>query len=100
MASAMNPASAKVRWSGIVRAIQSRARVWRYRTDNRTHYHVGLNVWLECMRAMSRASSAWPSQARKSGSSGSGLATLLPEPRRLSRTARSPPVNALQKRIG
>lgn len=28
-------------------SIQPRTRVWRYVTDNRTHYHIGLNLFLD-----------------------------------------------------
>ncbi len=38
--------SYKVKWSGRVRSIQPRTRVWRYITHNRTHYHIGYNVFL------------------------------------------------------
>lgn len=41
-----NP-SVKVNWQGRIMAIQPRTRVWRYVTDNRTHYHIGYNVFLE-----------------------------------------------------
>jgi hypothetical protein len=36
----------KVEWSGIVVAIQPRTVVWRYKIDNRTHYHKGYNIFL------------------------------------------------------
>ncbi len=29
----------KVNWEGVIVSIQPRTRVWRYLTDNRTHYH-------------------------------------------------------------
>lgn len=38
--------SSKINWQGIIRSIQPRTRVWRYVTDNRTHYHIGYNVFL------------------------------------------------------
>lgn len=37
----------RVHWQGAVRAVQCRAWVWRYRTDNRTHHHLGFNLWVE-----------------------------------------------------
>ena len=36
----------KIAWSGVIVSIQPRTRVWRYLTDNRTHYHVGFNIFL------------------------------------------------------
>ena len=39
--------SEKVVWRGQVTAIQPRTRVWRYTTHNRTHYHLGYNLFLE-----------------------------------------------------
>jgi hypothetical protein len=36
-----------IRWQGRVVAVQCRAWVWRYRTDNRTHHHLGFNLWLD-----------------------------------------------------
>lgn len=38
--------SIKITWHGVIRSIQPRTRVWRYLTDNRTHYHIGYNVFL------------------------------------------------------
>lgn len=38
--------SVKIKWSGIVESIQPRTRVWRYITDNRTHYHLGYNIFI------------------------------------------------------
>ena len=38
--------SIKIKWKGRVRSIQPRTRVWRYVTDNRTHYHIGYNIFL------------------------------------------------------
>ncbi len=40
-------ASTKVNWEGKVLSIQPRTRVWRYLTDNRTHYHLGFNLFIE-----------------------------------------------------
>ncbi|MDR2713393.1 MAG: hypothetical protein LBB91_09825 [Clostridiales bacterium] len=37
----------KIKWRGIVVSIQPRTRVWRYVTDNRTHYHIGYNLFLD-----------------------------------------------------
>ncbi len=39
--------SSKVNWRGKVVSVQPRTRVWRYVTDNRTHYHLGYNLFLE-----------------------------------------------------
>jgi hypothetical protein len=36
----------KIEWQGKVVSIQPRTRVWRYVTDNRTHYHIGYNLFL------------------------------------------------------
>ncbi|MDD3050698.1 MAG: hypothetical protein PHR06_06075 [Candidatus Cloacimonetes bacterium] len=38
--------SVKVNWQGKVVSIQPRTRVWRYLIDNRTHYHIGYNLFL------------------------------------------------------
>jgi hypothetical protein len=43
----MQDDSRKIEWQGTVRSIQPRTRVWRYLTDNRTHYHIGYNLFLE-----------------------------------------------------
>jgi hypothetical protein len=37
----------KIEWSGKIVSIQPRTRVWRYLTDNRTHYHIGYNLFLD-----------------------------------------------------
>ncbi len=37
----------RIRWRGEIRAIQCRAWIWRYRVDNRTHNHVGYNLWID-----------------------------------------------------
>ena len=37
----------KVRFKGIVRAVEVRSDVWRYKLDNRTHSHKGYNVFFE-----------------------------------------------------
>ena len=39
--------SLKVNWEGRITSIQPRTRVWRYLTDNRTHYHLGYNLFIE-----------------------------------------------------
>jgi hypothetical protein len=38
--------SLKVNWQGEIVSIQPRARVWRYLSDNRTHYLLGYNLFL------------------------------------------------------
>jgi len=40
-------ASSKVNWQGEIVSIQPRTRVWRYLTDNRTHYHIGYNMFID-----------------------------------------------------
>ena len=37
----------KISWQGRIASIQPRTRVWRYITDNRTHYHIGFNLFIE-----------------------------------------------------
>lgn len=39
--------STKVNWQGKIVSIQPRTKVWRYLTDNRTHYHLGYNIFIE-----------------------------------------------------
>ncbi len=39
--------SEKISWQGEIQSIQPRTRVWRYLTDNRTHYHLGYNFFIE-----------------------------------------------------
>ncbi len=39
--------SSKVNWQGKIISIQPRTRVWRYLTDNLTHYHLGYNFFIE-----------------------------------------------------
>ena len=39
--------SVKMSWSGVIKSIQPRTRVWRYITHNRTHYHIGYNIFLD-----------------------------------------------------
>lgn len=38
--------STKVTWHGTILSIQPRTRVWRYVTDNRTHYHLGYLLFI------------------------------------------------------
>jgi hypothetical protein len=38
--------SEKIKWAGRITAVQPRTRVWRYVTNNRTHYHIGYNLFL------------------------------------------------------
>ena len=40
------PSSARIRWQGRIESVQCRAWVWRYKTDNRTHHHLGFNLWV------------------------------------------------------
>jgi hypothetical protein len=39
--------SSKIFWEGSLEAIHPRTRVWRYITDNRTHYYLGYNLFLK-----------------------------------------------------
>jgi len=39
--------SLKVNWEGEIVSIQPRTRVWRYLTDNRIHYLLGYNLFIE-----------------------------------------------------
>lgn len=43
----MHSTSEKIKWEGTIVSIQPRTRVWRYVTDNRTHYHLGYNLFFE-----------------------------------------------------
>jgi len=36
----------KVEWEGKIGSIQPRTNVWRYLLDNRTHSHIGYNLFL------------------------------------------------------
>ncbi len=36
----------RVAWQGRILAVQCRAWVWRYKLDNRTHHHLGFNLWI------------------------------------------------------
>jgi hypothetical protein len=40
------PSSDRIRWQGRIESVQCRAWVWRYKTDNRTHHHLGFNLWV------------------------------------------------------
>ena len=42
----MGEISTKVNWHGRILSIQPRTRVWRYLTDNRTHYHLGYLLFI------------------------------------------------------
>jgi hypothetical protein len=78
------PSAGKIRWSGVITAIQPRAWVWRYKTDNRTHNHTGFNLWiagdagkvvvaisalqqqkLEFRHGDTASGTAWPVQGKK-----------------------------------
>jgi hypothetical protein len=37
----------KIKWSGTILSIQPRTNVWRYRCDNRTHSHIGYNIFID-----------------------------------------------------
>jgi len=37
----------KIAWQGVIVSIQPRTTVWRYRLDNRTHYHNGYTIFLD-----------------------------------------------------
>lgn len=37
----------RIQWQGIIVSVQPRTTVWRYRLDNRTHYHRGYNLFLD-----------------------------------------------------
>jgi hypothetical protein len=37
----------KIEWRGTIVSIQPRTTVWRYKLDNRTHYHRGYNLFLD-----------------------------------------------------
>jgi hypothetical protein len=39
--------SSKVNWQGEIVSIQPRTKVWRYLADNRTHYHIGYNLFID-----------------------------------------------------
>jgi len=37
----------KIIWQGTIVSIQPRTTVWRYKLDNRSHYHIGYNLFLD-----------------------------------------------------
>lgn len=37
----------RVRWQGQIESVQCRAWVWRYKVDNRTHHHLGYNLFVK-----------------------------------------------------
>ena len=37
----------KISFKGIIRSVQPRSNVWRYRLDNRTHSMTGYNIFLK-----------------------------------------------------
>lgn len=37
----------KIEWRGTIVSVQPRTTVWRYKLDNRTHYHRGYNLFLD-----------------------------------------------------
>ncbi|MDO4548779.1 MAG: hypothetical protein Q4D04_11815 [Clostridia bacterium] len=37
----------KITWHGTIASVQPRTTVWRYRLDNRTHSHIGYNLFLD-----------------------------------------------------
>ncbi|MBN1652917.1 MAG: hypothetical protein JXA30_03995 [Deltaproteobacteria bacterium] len=39
--------STRIRWQGTIQSVQCRAWVWRYKLDNRTHHHLGFNLWVK-----------------------------------------------------
>jgi hypothetical protein len=39
--------SPHVRWQGRIESVQCRAWVWRYKMDNRTHHHLGSNLFVK-----------------------------------------------------
>ena len=41
------PAAGKIRWAGVITAIQPRAWVWRYKHNYRTHHVTGFNLWVK-----------------------------------------------------
>ena len=38
--------STRICWQGRIESVQCRAWVWRYKMDNRTHHHLGFNLWV------------------------------------------------------
>ncbi|MBQ0064252.1 MAG: hypothetical protein KBT48_00675 [Firmicutes bacterium] len=43
----MNTKQKKISYEGEIIAVQPRSNVWRYRLDNRTHSHIGYNLFLK-----------------------------------------------------
>ena len=43
----MDKTQKKINFSGIVRSVQPRSNVWRYKVDNRTHSMTGYNIFLK-----------------------------------------------------
>jgi hypothetical protein len=39
--------SSRIRWQGQIESVQCRAWVWRYKMDNRTHHHLGFNLFVK-----------------------------------------------------
>ena len=39
--------SSRIRWQGQIESVQCRAWIWRYKTDNRTHHHLGFNLFVK-----------------------------------------------------
>lgn len=37
----------KIEWSGTIVSIQPRTTVWRYKLENRTHYHRGYELFFD-----------------------------------------------------
>ena len=37
----------RIRWQGQIESVQCRAWVWRYKLDNRTHHHLGFNLFIK-----------------------------------------------------
>ena len=39
--------TSRIRWQGRIESVQCRAWVWRYKMDNRTHHHLGFNLFVK-----------------------------------------------------
>ncbi len=39
--------TSRIRWQGQIESVQCRAWVWRYKMDNRTHHHLGFNLFVK-----------------------------------------------------
>ena len=37
----------RIRWQGQIKSVQCPAWIWRYKLDNRTHHHIGFNLFLK-----------------------------------------------------